>query len=381
MLNGYNLVVDTMSEVYEQLRPFRTHEFWDFASHDPVPHSIYVLGRQQLIDNREKFRNMAVDPNYIMVFGNSAEGSWTLISQIEILEIADLVKQGRVLVISGSELNTDYPSVSYEHFLTRVLDYSENHREIARAADIFTKKQKPYDFLFLNGRVRPHRKYLMERFRLDGLLDRAVWTFLDNRVSRPRNLVLMQGDRDLMATTSEIRLLPKQYEVDMFDTQQVTTVHAGRSFVKNQLFNNQWGEIYLKADPYIDTYFSVVTETVYQYPHYSFRTEKIAKPLAIGHPWIVAATPGFYRDMHDLGFQTFGTLIDESFDTIDNDQTRMDRVCDVVRDLCQQDLDSFLSSAESICKYNQQHLAELAPRLKNEFADRFFQFVQQQCKI
>ena len=100
-------------------------------------------------------------------------------------------------------------------------------------------------------------------------------------------------------------------------------------FAKYKLFNNEWGEIYLNANPYLDTYFSLVTETVFDYP-YSFRTEKIWKPIAIGHPWVAVANPGFYRDMHNLGFKTFGDLVDESFDLIDNSIDRLERIAVVV---------------------------------------------------
>ena len=115
---------------------------------------------------------------------------------------------------------------------------------------------------------------------------------------------------------------------------------------------------------------------MFDYP-YSFRTEKIAKPLAVGHPWIVASNAGFYRDMRNLGFQTFDSLIDESFDSIDNSQERMDRIAAVVNDLCQQDLTSFMQASESICKYNQQHLQQLSSCIKSEFADKFFNFIKQ----
>jgi hypothetical protein len=35
--------------------------------------------------------------------------------------------------------------------------------------------------------------------------------------------------------------------------------------IKGKLFNNEWGEIYLNANPYLDTYFSLITETVFDY--------------------------------------------------------------------------------------------------------------------
>jgi hypothetical protein len=144
------------------------------------------------------------------------------------------------------------------------------------------------------------------------------------------------------------------------------------------LFNREWGEIYLEPAPYVDTYFSLVTETICAESVYSFRTEKIAKPLAMGHPFIVASTPGFYRDLHDMGFRTFGHVIDESFDTIDNAQQRLDRIIQIVTDLCQQDLASFLEECYTVCKYNQQHLAELRNQVRQEFPDRFTKFIEQQ---
>jgi hypothetical protein len=126
--------------------------------------------------------------------------------------------------------------------------------------------------------------------------------------------------------------------------------------------------------PYIDTYFSVVTETVFDYP-YSFRTEKIWKPIAMGHPWIAVANAGYYRDIRNLGFKTFGHLIDESFDQIDNNQDRIERISQLVEELCQQDLASFLKECYTVCKYNQQHLAEMQIKVRREFPDRFFKFI------
>ena len=134
------------------------------------------------------------------------------------------------------------------------------------------------------------------------------------------------------------------------------------------------GDIYINANPYIDTYFSLVTETVFEYP-YSFRTEKTWKPIAMGHPTIFASNYGYYRDFHNLGFRTWGHLIDESFDMIDNVQDRIVRISEVVKDLCNQDLPAFLAAAEETCKYNQQHLAEMRIKVRKEFPDRFRQFI------
>jgi hypothetical protein len=149
------------------------------------------------------------------------------------------------------------------------------------------------------------------------------------------------------------------------------------------LFKNQnskvqfdWGEIYLVPEPYVDTYFSLVTETIFLYP-YSFRTEKIWKPIAMSHPWIAVSNAGFYRDMQNLGFKTFGHLIDESFDQIDNNLDRICRIRDVVEDLCasKQRLNDFLQAARPVCEHNQQHSWTMREQVRKEFPDRFKNFL------
>jgi len=197
---------------------------------------------------------------------------------------------------------------------------------------------------------------------------------LDGRPSFSRNFKLEKDNINLLATTSEIQWLDSSYEFKFYKNPTIHAVPAQRSFIKNQLFNNEWGEIYIEPAPYIDTYFSLVTETVYEYP-YSFRTEKTAKVLAMGHPFVIAASVGFYRDLRNLGFRTFGNVIDESFDLVENHQDRMDRIYTVVQDLCAQDLVSFLRECEDICKYNQQHLQELVPRIRADFPPQFFNLI------
>jgi hypothetical protein len=207
---------------------------------------------------------------------------------------------------------------------------------------------------------------LIERFGNNGILDQSLWTNLESGYAKSRTL-------KLNGSPLPIKLLDPQYEFDFY--QDRVNVPTTDNFVKNHLFNNTWGEIYLKAEPYIDTYFSVVTETVYEYP-YSFRTEKIWKPIAMAHPWIAVANAGYYRDIRRLGFKTFGHVIDESFDSIEDNQHRIEKIAQVVEDLCRQDLASFLKECYTVCKYNQQHLAEMRLQVRKEFPDRFVQFIR-----
>jgi hypothetical protein len=313
---------------------------------------------------------------FLVIFDNVAEGSETLVSQIKMLGFDELAKSKQMLILGGGDMSPEYPYMSFDYFLTCILRYVENRSAMLRINEIFEKKDKPYKFLFLNGRSRPHRKYLYERFKLSGLLDQSIWTMLDGRPASDRNLSLVHNDVNLMMTLSEIKWLDPKYEFHKYRQSVIEDNINPRSFVKHDLFSNEWGEIFLVPEVYIDSYFSLVTETVFDYP-YSFRPEKTAKVLAMGHPWICATSPGWYRDLRNLGFKTFNDLIDEDFDQIDNHQDRMNRVHDIVQDLCSQNLDDFMLECEPICKYNQQHLIEFRKQHRQEFPDRFFDFISQ----
>ena len=349
----FKLIVDNFCEVKEFTKRWQHEIFWNFAEHEIVPGAIYLISRQQFTENIVRIKQLAEDGTILPILANPAEGSETMFRQIQALGIMDLVRENKILVITGGELPPDIPALYHENFLPKILDYKENIAAIEQYKTEWTAN-RPYKFLFLNGRARWHRRHLLHR--LESILDQAIWTNLDNT----------HGEA--------IKLLAPEYEFDFYKSN--TTILSEPGFVKFKLFNNDWGEIYLTSKPYADTYFSLITETVFEYP-YSFRTEKIWKPIAIGHPFVVASNRGYYQDLHNLGFKTFGNLIDESFDSIDNNQDRIERIAQIVEDLCQQDLTSFAEECYNICKYNQQHLAELRSKIRLEFPERFFQFITQ----
>jgi len=219
---------------------------------------------------------------------------------------------------------------------------------------------------------------------MSGLLDQALWTNLGDGHAYATNLTLIQNGVNTINKPFPVHFLPPEYEVERYRhaTQSVPIKLDVQGpfgpdlYVKQHLFGKDWGEIYIEPRAYEHTYFSLITETVFEYPH-SFRTEKLWKPIAMGHPWIAVSNTGFYRDMHNLGFQTFGHVIDESFDQIENNQDRIERITQVVEDLCKQDLASFLAECYNVCKYNQQHLKEMRVKVRAEFLQRFEQYINE----
>lgn len=380
MQKTHRLVLDHMSEIFDMMKSHADETFYEFAKVESVPGSIYVIGRQQFIDNPERVKHMCQDDRFLMIFNNSAEGSWTIETQLLQLKIDALVRAARLLVISGADITPQHRCLTHEHLLIKIMDFEETGHAQQWTSEIFDRKAKPHTFLFLNGRARPHRKYLYERLLRLGLLERSLYTMLHATPSIARRFTFRENGIDVMATPTPLRRLPDEYEVERYRDPDFGPIVSDRTFLKQELFRREWGEIYLYHRPYVDTYFSLVTETVCSESDISFRTEKIAKPLAMGHPFIVAANRGFYRDLRDLGFRTFDHVIDESFDAIDDAQARMDRIVTVVQDLCQQDMASFLDECRATCKYNQEHLAQFTREHRQAFPSRFFHFVSEHAR-
>ena len=395
MLGSRKLIIDTRSEIYGMIKDRADGIFWNFEQHvqknELVPGAVYVIGREQACIHAPLIHNLVKSNTILVVYSNPTEGSEPMEHNLIKYGYIEPIKLKKVIVVTGGEINPTYTHLLYENFLTKIHDYNENIQAIEEYA---TEQQssRPYKFLFLNGRMRHHRKYLLFYFRDAGLLDQALWTNLDSgigvgpiatRIENPGDIInLPIPGQDitklLLNETFPMQYLPAEYEVDRYRKQITSYTDNPQARVdlpiKKHLFQNEWGEVYLNSKTYLDTYFSIVTETVFSLNR-SFRTEKIWKPIAIGHPFIVASNRGYYRDLQNLGFRTFGHLIDESFDTIDNPQDRIERIAAVTKDLCQQDLPAFVTAAGEVCKYNQQLLEELRPKVRAEFPERFFQFI------
>jgi hypothetical protein len=348
MLGQHKLIIDEWAEVVDLLDPYADGEFWQWNDVDFDPNCKYIVGRVVLKDNWQAITDLATQYPGRIVFCNPAEGSETILLQLKRLRIESLVRDGRILLLTSGDLEPGWNQMSTDCYFTNIVEYTENKAAQLQAA-LDYKDQRPYEFLFLNGRLRPHRKWLIDGLRDRGLLNQALWTNLGSTVE-------MEFTSKLTPNKLEpIRLLPTEYEIERA-VPQLTTLNT-TGFVKHELFGNTWGDAIINSRCYSDTWYSLVTETIFDYP-YSFRTEKIYKPILMAHPFVVAANRGYLRDLRDAGFQTFDSIIDESYDQIDCPHTRIQRIIETVRSISNSGAEHFWEASRDICKYNQQHLVE-----------------------
>lgn len=108
---------------------------------------------------------------------------------------------------------------------------------------------------------------------------------------------------------------------------------------------------------YNTTSIEVVLETLFDDDRLHL-TEKIFRPIACGHPFILAATQGSLEYIRSYGFKTFNPLIDEHYDTINDPLERLHTIAKEMRRIANLPTDKkqiIVSQLKSIAEYNKKH--------------------------
>lgn len=102
---------------------------------------------------------------------------------------------------------------------------------------------------------------------------------------------------------------------------------------------------------YKQTAYSIVAETNVD-NDFNFFTEKVAKPILAKRLFIAFSTYNYLKSLRSLGFQTFGNIIDESYDAIENDAERFEQAFLQVQRLCSMDQAEVLAKIQPIVEHN-----------------------------
>jgi hypothetical protein len=102
---------------------------------------------------------------------------------------------------------------------------------------------------------------------------------------------------------------------------------------------------------YNQSWYSIVAET--NRNHNVFYTEKTAKPILAKRLFIMfSPLPNYLKNLQSLGYKTFGSVIDESYDTINDNETRWHAAWQQVLKLMNMDPLDVYSKIEPIVEHN-----------------------------
>jgi hypothetical protein len=120
------------------------------------------------------------------------------------------------------------------------------------------------------------------------------------------------------------------------------------------------------------TAISVVLETIFD--NRIHLTEKTLRPLACGHPFILAAGPGSLALLKKYGFQTFSPYIDETYDTVQDNDLRLQLI---VKEMKRIKLLSDSERTELITQCNQIAEINKAHYFSKDFFNRIVNELQE----
>jgi len=106
---------------------------------------------------------------------------------------------------------------------------------------------------------------------------------------------------------------------------------------------------------YENTYFSIASETYFFNSPGPFFTEKIFKPIAYQHPFILISGATNLRQLTELGYKTFHPFINEDYDSEPNDVNRLKMILAEVErlsNLSQAQLYEFIDNVKPIVTHN-----------------------------
>ena len=243
-------------------------------------------------------------------------------------------------------------------FELTIKNQSYMHRK--KFAEIKTLEKKKYDksFLNFNRRWRIHRPAMVALLYAYDLMDKgyiSLATVTDDNLKWDTEFIAIinhiEKDKELvdllLKNKDQIISLPNLY----LDTHNLS-INRPSLIEKDIPF-----EINRKL--YEDTYFSLVSETFFFNNDAIFFTEKIFKPIAYKHPFILISSPMQLDSLRELGYRTFHPYINEDYDKETNDVKRLRMVVEEVKrlsNLNQNELFEFIDNVKPIVEHNFQVL-------------------------
>jgi len=113
----------------------------------------------------------------------------------------------------------------------------------------------------------------------------------------------------------------------------------------------------IDVDIYNQTYYSAVIETVI-HNDFAMFSEKEAKPIMAGRPFVIVGARHQLRAFRSLGFKTFSSVIDESYDDIEDCYERFDAVLHSMQKLSELDPVEVYKDLKPVLEHNKKHFLE-----------------------
>lgn len=220
-------------------------------------------------------------------------------------------------------------------FITTVYFYNKVCPDLLNKNLVQKNKSKYFDILL--GCKRPHRDFIYQYVHDNQLADKITMTYYQRW-----NVDLRETDH--IFESEGLEFLPESNYTH--SVHQV--LYYGHRMNLSQV---------VPFVIYNDSYYSVVAETN-AVNGFNFYTEKVVKPILGKRLFVAVAGQGYLKNLRSFGFQTFDSVIDETYDNEPDDLARWSMAMDQVRYLTAQDPEEIYAKIKGVVEHNQRLMLE-----------------------
>jgi len=309
---------------YDQSIPYVFHRF----RYDKIPNDCDSIGITfwdgEFNEHMELINTLLPKTKKLLIFAPEPVWPDEFVNFVTTIE-----SDSRVTVIGNAVLNFKTPLnyITFPNWFITLENYYVSTQWGKKLLDqlVFDRpKSKKFDCLL--GSVRPHRIFIDNCYQSSTCQNDIIFTFFKNNIADGIWNFDLNGS---VCTADETMIAGEKGRISSI----------------------------IPVDIYNDSYYSIVAETTVS-NNYSHFTEKTAKPIVAKRPFVIFAGQYFLRNLRSLGFQTFGAVIDESYDDIQDNTTRFAAAWNEVERLCQLDPQDVMQKLQSVLKHNQQHFLQ-----------------------
>ena len=304
-----------------------THSF--FKTNEPIGFS--CVSEKYLNDvrmGRAMIAMFFIYEGYSGILGNDD------FETIERWRIRSGLPEGSIYYLNGNLLSREIVEGKGYGFHARGIHYFEPWNKYNGPSVGFNPKNNKNLFLSYNRATRHHRILMASDLISEGLFERGLVSM--NKLDYP-----------LPIQTSR--------EVEDYLVQNTPFIIDSKYNLVNNLACN------ITIEDYESTFVSLVTETLVDEGTLFF-SEKIWKPIMVGHPFLLFGNRGSLSYLRNLGYQTYGQWFDESYDDIVDRGERSGKIIENLTKYSRYSIDDLRrirTEMNEVCEFNRNHYHNL----------------------
>ena len=211
----------------------------------------------------------------------------------------------------------------------RLYENNQQCRTILSQLQPVTGSRK-FNWEFMFGQYRPIKDELYEIFKKHPVANHTLHTYFRK-----------QPDQGIWSNGSK----PKIHTAE--------TIDGNENAFENPVRHSDL----IDLEVYNQSCYSVAIETVI-HNDFAMFSEKEAKPIIAGRPFVIVGARHQLRAFRSLGFKTFSPVIDESYDDVEDIYERFNAVLDSMYQLTKQDPVEVYNKLRSVLEHNKKHFLE-----------------------